>query len=70
MTREVETSKHRCLRCGSPLLYDGNRYWCSFVGGGREKACAFGIDKPVGDLALGVMLARGAEKPPVPMRTL
>lgn len=65
-----EMSKERCPRCGSPLLYDGTNYWCSFVGGREEKACAFGIDKPVGDLALGVMKARGREHPPVPMRTL
>lgn len=59
-----ETSKERCPHCGSPLLYDGKQYRCSFVGGQTEKACSFGIDKPVGDLALGVMKARGAENAP------
>lgn len=44
---ETERSEHRCPRCGSRLLHDGKKYWCSFVGGGREKACSFGIDQPV-----------------------
>lgn len=43
----------RCPRCGSTLLSDGNRIWCSFVGsqgggtGANEKPCVYGIDGPV-----------------------
>lgn len=44
---ETETTTARCPRCGSPLLHNEGKYWCSFVGGDHEKACAFGIDKPV-----------------------
>jgi hypothetical protein len=38
----------RCPRCGSQLLSDGARVWCSFVGGRRlnsdvvEPACGYG----------------------------
>lgn len=46
--RIVETLAFgRCPRCGSPLLWDGGHVWCSFIGGYDEKACAYGIDKPV-----------------------
>ncbi len=57
----------RCPRCGCTLLFDGSHYWCSFVGGREEKACSFGIDKPVTSLSLGIIKARGGE-PPVPFR--
>ena len=53
----------RCPRCGCTLLFDGSHYWCSFVGGRVAKACSFGIDKPVGKLALGIIKARGGEAP-------
>jgi len=33
----------KCPRCGSSLLSDGTKEWCSFVGGGMEKPCSFGI---------------------------
>ena len=64
---EGHTSNERCPRCGSPLLTDGNMYWCSFVGGRTEKPCSFGIDKPINDLALGIIKARGGEAP-IPFR--
>jgi hypothetical protein len=44
---------HRCPRCGSPLIHDGKREWCTFVGGRDEKACAFGIDMRVPHNPLG-----------------
>lgn len=69
-----EMTKERCPRCGAPLLSDGRNYWCSFVGGRREKACSFGIDKPVGELAMAVIrshgreLGRGSLPPTVPVK--
>lgn len=39
--------RRRCQRCGSTLLTNGENEWCSFVGGGNEKACAYGLDEPV-----------------------
>lgn len=37
----------RCPRCGSPTITDGDRIWCTFVGGGFEKPCVYGIDEAV-----------------------
>lgn len=43
----------RCPRCSSPLLTDGKRVWCSFVGGRRlnsetaTPACTYGIDTAI-----------------------
>jgi hypothetical protein len=34
----------RCPRCGCSLISDGKHVWCSFVGGGGEKACAYGLE--------------------------
>jgi hypothetical protein len=36
----------RCPRCGSSLIHQAGKVWCSFVGGEREKPCAYGIDSP------------------------
>lgn len=41
----------RCPRCGSTLLTDGVKEWCTFVGTDRgprpEKPCTYGIDARV-----------------------
>lgn len=37
----------KCPRCGSTLLTDGRSLWCSFVGGGGERACSYGVDERV-----------------------
>lgn len=44
---EAELTAYRCPRCGSPVIGNDKRLWCTFVGGGREAACTFGIDEPV-----------------------
>lgn len=33
-----------CPRCGAHTVTDGERVWCTFVGGGQEKPCSYGID--------------------------
>ena len=57
----AELVKERCPLCGAPLLRNGDKFWCSFVGGGGQKA--LGIDEagfpPFG--LFSVMLARGSE---------
>lgn len=45
-------SNERCPRCGSPLLTDGKRAWCSFVGGQSDTAaaipaCTYGLDTAI-----------------------
>jgi hypothetical protein len=39
--------EQRCPRCGSTLISNGIKKWCSFVGGDQEKGCTFGIDGSV-----------------------
>lgn len=35
----------RCPRCGSTLLRNPKgKEWCSFVGGGSERPCTYGLD--------------------------
>lgn len=38
-----------CPRCGSTLITNGSRVWCSYVGSHRwnERPCMYGIDSPV-----------------------
>lgn len=44
-----ELSTKRCPLCWSPLLFDGERYWCSFIGDEQEKDCSFvTVTKPSG----------------------
>lgn len=40
-------STRRCPKCGSTLLTNSRNDWCSFIGGGQEKACDYGIASPV-----------------------
>jgi hypothetical protein len=51
MSQREEVRGHRCPRCGSTLITDGRRMWCTFVGsqGGpvTERPCTYGIDSPV-----------------------
>lgn len=48
----AEFSGHKCPKCGSTLLTDGQYLWCSFVGGDNQRGCDYGI---VGDLVPVVM---------------
>ena len=34
----------RCPRCGCSLISDGKHVWCSFVGGGGQAACTYGLE--------------------------
>lgn len=36
-------SEHKCPKCGSTLISNGRNLWCSFIGGGKDKACDYGI---------------------------
>lgn len=51
MYRTQWISGSRCPRCGAQLLTDGERQWCSFVGGENRgvhiKGCRYGLDVPV-----------------------
>jgi hypothetical protein len=46
--RTAWVSERRCPACGSPLLTNGERDWCSLVGGAgpEAKACDYGIGAP------------------------
>lgn len=46
----TEFHNERCPRCGSLLLTNGDKVWCSFVGGHGKTAspaCTFGLDAAV-----------------------
>lgn len=47
-----EVQSRRCPRCGSTLITNGRVVWCTFVGGGTERPCTYGIDKqePFGEM--------------------
>jgi len=38
-----EVLGYRCPQCGSPLITNGKNEWCTFVGGGGQKACDYGL---------------------------
>lgn len=42
-----EVIGQRCPRCGCTLITDGKQMWCTFVGGGNERPCTYGIDSRV-----------------------
>jgi hypothetical protein len=55
-TAAILAEAGRCPRCGSTLVTDGRRVWCTYIGGMvslpggrsyRQAPCTYGIDSPV-----------------------
>lgn len=47
MNNRTVVPGRRCPRCGSTLITDGKRMWCTFIGGPTDTACIYGLDSPV-----------------------
>jgi hypothetical protein len=64
---EIPNADHidfpRCPRCHSRLLHNGTHVWCSFVGGGWEKACSFGLDYDVSIDGLSAVIEYESQPP-------
>jgi hypothetical protein len=61
-----EFADARCPRCGSTLITNGARVWCSFVGGrgpNAERPCQFGLDRAVRPDELGAAPAAAVPSP-------
>jgi hypothetical protein len=67
---EIPNADHidfpRCPRCHSRLLHNGVHVWCSFVGGGWEKACSFGLDYDVSIDGLSAVIEHESQPPTDP----
>jgi hypothetical protein len=69
-TRNAFFMDSRCPRCNSTLISNGVDVWCSFVGGGTEPACDFGLnyDVHVDGLAAAVEHERGKVSVDTPLQ--